>query len=94
MVSFYHSLWDNMFLTFSSHYVIMYFVSGNYYFQISNGTRLFTLTTVFIILQMLSHSLRVCLVKGKDLDCHLPRGALSLSQLHIHYLWNATHSYT
>lgn len=53
MSSLYHSLQDS---TFSTHYVIMYCVPGNVYFQISNGTKLFTLTTVFVILQILSHS--------------------------------------
>ena len=64
VLSLYLSLRDNRLLTLFTH-VIPYRVPENYYFQISNGTRLFILTIAVIILQILSHSLSVCLV------CHL-----------------------
>lgn len=80
-----HSLWVNMLLAFFSH-AIMYCIPGNYYSQISNRTRLLALTIVFIILQILSHSVSVCLVRLKDLNCHLHREALSLECLPLHIL--------
>lgn len=77
VLSLYLSLRDNRLLTLFTH-VIPYRVPENYYFQISNGTRLFILTIAVIILQILSHSLSVCLVRLRDLSCPLHGEALSL----------------
>ena len=88
--SFYHSLWDS---TFSTHDMIIYYVPGNDYFQISNGTRLFTLITVFIILQILSHSLSAGPVRqGSTLPPSY--GSPPTFPAAQHHLWNCLSLHT